>query len=212
MILLSAHAVIYPSIYASNSFDITMKLISSFLFVYWPSLTPHSPEFSCYLTYTKILSFTLLLLYFYPINIPYILFLHCTQWHAYPHFTPPFRHSQYFFWHWLFLQLHPLPPYILYVICPMFYTTLISPCFLFSYSFPWFFRLLWHPIHTQSFVHEIPWEKHSQYIFRHLVFLQWHLCFFGFSFSIYTGEISWIYLSWDVSSSFGNSEKKSIFS
>jgi hypothetical protein len=36
-----------------------------------------------------------------------IVFLHSQQMHLLVQSTPIWKHSQYFFWHWLFLHLHP---------------------------------------------------------------------------------------------------------
>jgi len=86
-----------------------------------------------------------------------------------PHAIPELKHSQYFFWHCVFLQLHPFPS--------LFFLALIVLALIaywaWAISLEWL-SLLEQPQHEQSSVHSFPDEKHSQYIFRHFVFLQMH--------------------------------------
>lgn len=82
------------------------------------------------------------------------IFSHWVHLHEAPHFFPLRWHSQQFFWHLLFWQLHPFP----------------SDELLAENNF----SLLQQETHSQALVHVNPCLKHSQQFFWHLVFEHVH--------------------------------------
>ena len=86
--------------------------------------------------------------------------------HSSPHAWPALKHSQYFFLHCVFLQVHPFAPLVLLIAAVLIWTTYLALAI--AWVWPSQFE---HPEHAHSAVHIFPDEKHSQYILRHFVFL-----------------------------------------
>lgn len=78
---------------------------------------------------------------------------------------PALKHSQYFFWQWVLRQLQPFNPedFVAYFTFTISWASFIeSLCY---WQFEQFLQMHYS-------VHILPEAKHSQYILRHLVFLQ----------------------------------------
>ena len=125
------------------------------------------------------------------------MFLHSRQLHfSELHNTPIWKHSQYFFWHPDFLHLQPVTWAA--SICLLFLRSLffcsvfcipsfgLKACgfrffmdFLIDLIYSIFIWLFMHPLQLQFLSQNLPLMKHSQYILRHLLFLQLHIIFFS---------------------------------
>ena len=115
------------------------------------------------------------------ISLKLFWFLHPQHLQFAPHGVPDWKHSQYFFMHWDFLQLHwfPFPFSFCFPVSSAAFISIYSGFFC---TFSTFQARLEQEEHPQPTPHADPLAWHSHSAVLHDAPLHWHetpLCFFG---------------------------------